>query len=161
MDNVTWIPIFAYLGAIGLFILGIAAMVFYTNLIRIILGLLLVQAGVNLFFITVGFRPHSAAPIFVDSAISQLNTVGMVDPIPQALVLTAIVIGVGVQALALALVIKVYKSFGTLEVPVLTAKIAALPNDKDRAMQTPMSAAQTEAGMTSAAPATTAQEQTA
>lgn len=158
MDNVNWIPAFTYLGAIGLIILGVSAMVFYTNLIRIILGLLLLEGGINLFFITVGYRPNSAAPIFVDSSISQLNTISMVDPVPQALVLTAIVIGVGVQALALALVIKVYKAFGTLEMPQLTAKIAALPTDTSQTSKASVATSQHEADM-SVQKSSTEQEQ--
>ncbi len=47
----------------------------------------------------------------------------MVDPIPQALVLTTIVIGVGIQALALALVIKTYKAYGTLDTQILARKL--------------------------------------
>jgi len=152
MDNVTWIPVFAYLGAIGLFILGIAAMVFYTNLIRIILGLLLLEAGVNLFLITVGYSTNSTAPILTDSSINPLNTVNMVDPIPQALVLTAIVIGVGVQALALALVIKIYQSFGTLEVPQLAAKVAALPATHSESSQTTITSIQAGTGVPLSSP---------
>ncbi len=127
MDNVTWIPIFAYLGAIGLLTLGIFAMVFYHDLIRMVLGLLLLESGVNLFLVTVGYRPYADAPILVDPALTNLHTIGMVDPVPQALVLTAIVIGVGVQALALALIIKIYRAFGTLDVRQIAKKIAAVP----------------------------------
>ncbi len=126
MGHESWIPIFAYLGAVGLFILGLFAMLFYHNMIRMILGLLLVESGVNLFLVTVGYRTHAKAPILTDSL---QNTTNMVDPIPQALVLTAIVIGVGVLALALALVIKTYQAFGTLDVRQLTLKIAHLPTD--------------------------------
>jgi len=50
------------------------------------------------------------------------ETTPVVDPVPQALVLTAIVIGVGVLALALALAIQVYRHYGTLDV----AKIKGL-----------------------------------
>jgi len=111
----------SYVGAIGLIILGIFAMVTFRHLIRIIFGLMLLEAGVNLFLITIGYRGEAVAPILVNG---ELPTAAMVDPIPQALVLTAIVIGVGVQALALALVIKTYKAYGTLDTQVLAQKIA-------------------------------------
>jgi multicomponent Na+:H+ antiporter subunit C len=119
MTETAWIYIFLYCGAIGLILLGIFAMVMYRNLIRIIFGLMLLEAGVNLFLITVGFRPNAVAPILVDG---QMPALAMVDPIPQALVLTAIVIGVGVQALALALIVKTYQAYGTLD----TQKLARL-----------------------------------
>jgi len=121
IEETAWIYIFSYCGAIGLILLGIFAMVMYRHLIRIIFGLILLEAGVNLFLITVGYRPNAVAPILVEG---QVPAAAMVDPIPQALVLTAIVIGVGVQALALALVVKTYKAYGTLDTKVLAEKIA-------------------------------------
>ncbi|TGO03516.1 hypothetical protein PN36_05670 [Candidatus Thiomargarita nelsonii] len=120
IEETAWIYIFSYCGAIGLILLGIFAMVMYRHLIRIIFGLILLEAGVNLFLITIGYRPNAVAPILVEGQIPA----AMVDPIPQALVLTAIVIGVGVQALALALVVKTYKAYGTLDTKVLAEKIA-------------------------------------
>lgn len=120
VDETAWIYIFSYCGAIGLILLGIFAMVMYRHLIRIILGLMLLEAGVNLFLITIGFRANAVAPILVEGQ----QTVAMVDPIPQALVLTAIVIGVGVQALALALVVKTYQAYNTLDTKELADKIA-------------------------------------
>jgi len=111
----------SYVGAIGLILLGIYAMVMFRHLIRIIFGLMLLEAGINLFLITIGYRGEAVAPILVNG---ELPTAIMVDPIPQALVLTAIVIGVGVQALALALVIKTYKAYGTLDTQILARKIA-------------------------------------
>lgn len=99
-----------YLGAIGLILLGIYCAISMGNLIRMLLGLTLLEAGVNLFLVAVGFRPDAAAPILLGK-----NLPAMVDPIPQALILTAIVIGVGVLALALALVVRIYDTHGTLD----------------------------------------------
>jgi multicomponent Na+:H+ antiporter subunit C len=113
--------ILSYTGAIGLILLGISAMVMCRHLIRIIFGLILLESGVNLFLITVGYRANAVAPILVDGKIPEA---AMVDPIPQALVLTAIVIGVAVQALALALVIKTYKAYRTLDTQELAQKLA-------------------------------------
>ncbi len=121
IEETAWLYIFSYCGAIGLILLGIFTIVMYRHLIRIIFGLMLLEAGVNLFLITTGYRPNAVAPILVEG---QIPAAAMVDPIPQALVLTAIVIGVGVQALALALVIKSYKAYGTLDTKVLAEKIA-------------------------------------
>ena len=92
-----------YGGAILLIAIGIYAMVARYNLMRVLLGLALVESGVNLFLVAIGFRPDAAAPIIVGG----VTDVPMVDPLPQALVLTAIVIGVGVLALAAALLIRV------------------------------------------------------
>lgn len=100
-----------YSGAIGLFLIGFYAMVAERHLIRNILGLALVESGVNLLLVAVGFRDGAAAPIL--KAGQAMGA--MVDPLPQALVLTAIVIGFGVLALALALVVRVYQAYGTLD----------------------------------------------
>jgi multicomponent Na+:H+ antiporter subunit C len=121
IEETAWIYILSYSGAIGLILLGIFAMVTYRHIIRVILGLMLLEAGVNLFLITIGYRANAVAPILVEGKIP---AAAMVDPIPQALVLTAIVIGVGVQALALALAIKTYKAYGTLDTKELAERIA-------------------------------------
>jgi len=120
IEETAWIYLLSYSGALGLILLGIIGMVISRHMIRIILGLMLLEAGVNLFLITIGYRANGVAPILVDGQIPAT----MVDPIPQALVLTAIVIGVGVQALALALVVKTYKAYGTLDTQELAEKIA-------------------------------------
>ncbi len=100
-----------YAGAIGLFLIGFYAMVAERHLIRNILGLVLVESGVNLLLVAVGFRDNAAAPILKAGQSAGM----MVDPLPQALVLTAIVIGFGVLALALALVVRVHQAYGTLD----------------------------------------------
>lgn len=118
-EQAAGVYLLSFIGAVGLILLGVFAVITYRHLIRIILGLGLLEAGVNLFLITVSFRPNAVAPIIGN------ETLPMVDPLPQALVLTAIVIGVSVQALLLALVVRVYKAYGTLDTRVLAEKIAA------------------------------------
>jgi hypothetical protein len=68
-----------------------------------------------------GFRYGAVAPIITQG---ESVTVAMVDPVPQALILTAIVIGVGVLALALALAVQTYKAYGTLDTRKLAEFIA-------------------------------------
>ena len=84
------------------------------NLIRMILSLAIAETGLHLVMIAVGYVRHGTAPI-LDSAAAASQTV---DPVPQALVLTAIVIGVAVNALLLALIIRLYRKKGTLDVEV-------------------------------------------
>lgn len=110
-----------YTGAIALIVIGLFAIVTRHHIIRILLGLTILEAGVNLMLVAGGFRADAIAPIITDA---QQAGVAMVDPIPQALILTAIVIGVGVLALALALTVEVYRSFGTLDTRELAARIA-------------------------------------
>ena len=81
------------------------------NLIRIILSLALAESGLHLVMIAVGFVKRGTAPIMNEAVAGPV-----VDPVPQALVLTAIVIGVAVNALLLALVIRMYRKKRTLDV---------------------------------------------
>ena len=107
-----------YAGALLLIVIGLYIIVSRHHAIRILLGLSLLQAGANLVLVTAGFREHAAAPIITGS-ITQGTA--MVDPVPQALILTTIVIGVGVLALALAICIKVHRVYGTLDMRQLVA----------------------------------------
>ena len=100
-----------YGGAFGLIFIGIYIVLVKRNLIKVIIGLSILDTGINLFLISLGYISKGTAPIFskIDMEIAR-----MVDPVPQALVLTAIVIGVAVLALALTLAIRLYHNYGTL-----------------------------------------------
>ncbi len=100
-----------YAGAIGLIAIGVAGMALSRHGFRIVLALALAEAGANLLLVLGGFREGGVAPILVGGG----NTASMVDPVPQAMVLTAIVIGVGVQALAIALLIQVKEHLGPID----------------------------------------------
>jgi multicomponent Na+:H+ antiporter subunit C len=101
-----------YIGAFGLVFIGLFIMLVKRNLIKVIIGLSLLETGVNLFLIAVGYINKGTAPIFTKSGMEDGP---MVDPVPQALVLTAIVIGVAVLALALSLAIRLYQHYGVLD----------------------------------------------
>lgn len=104
--------IIGYIGAFGLIIIGLAILIYKKNMIKMILGLGVLDSGINLLIITIGYKVSGIAPIFtMDSKGVEV----FVDPIPQALTLTSIVIGASVTALAAALVIKVKEHYGTIE----------------------------------------------
>jgi multicomponent Na+:H+ antiporter subunit C len=100
-----------YFGAFSLIFIGLYIVLVKKNLIKVIIGLSIIDTGINLFLIAVGYIKGGTAPIFSKSGLKASD---MVDPVPQALVLTAIVIGVAVLALALSLAVKLYKHYGTL-----------------------------------------------
>lgn len=101
-----------YVGAFGLIFIGLLTILVKHNLIKVIIGLSILDTGINLFLISVGYINRGTAPIFSREGIDPEH---MVDPVPQALVLTAIVIGVAVLALALALAVKLYQHYGVLD----------------------------------------------
>lgn len=107
-----------YSGAIGLIAIGGAGMILSNHLFRMILALSIAESGANLLLIVAGFRWDAVAPI-IEGAIQGK----MVDPIPQAMVLTSIVIGVGVQALALTLVVRLRQAYGTLDAREIRARM--------------------------------------
>ena len=102
---------FPFIAVAALVMIGLYAIIFKHNLIKIVIGITLVESGVNLFLITLGYRENSIAPIFTGA--SQLSPMSL--PVPQALTLTSIVIGVAVLALMLSLIIHIYKQYGTLD----------------------------------------------
>ena len=103
--------IVSYITAALLIALGLYTLIAKKELMKMVIGICLFDYGANLLLVTVGFNPGGTAPIF---SFSDLQP-GMffVDPVPQALTLTAIVIGACVTALALALVVKLKQKFGT------------------------------------------------
>ncbi|SHE76904.1 Membrane bound protein complex subunit mbxG [Marinitoga hydrogenitolerans DSM 16785] len=98
---------------IGLILIGIYGLLTQKNLIKIVVALNVLEIGVNLFIISIGYVNDGVAPILFKGVVSNKNI--FVDPLPQALVLTAIVIGVGVTALALTVARKLYEKYKTLE----------------------------------------------
>lgn len=106
-----------YAGAIGLIVVGISGIVIAKNLFRILLSLVIAEAGANMMLVLAGFRYDAIAPIITGQGQQ------MVDPVPQAMVLTAIVIGVGIQALALSLIMKVYRAYGTLDICEISRRL--------------------------------------
>ncbi|MBN1595182.1 cation:proton antiporter subunit C [candidate division FCPU426 bacterium] len=90
-------------------IIGLATMLMRKNIIKIIMGLGLVEGAVNLFLVALGYRQDGIAPIFTNAPSTH-----MVLPTVQAMVLTSIVIGVATLALLLSFAIYIYQKYGTL-----------------------------------------------
>lgn len=108
-----------YVGAIGLVAIGALGLVLCDHLFRMLLALGIAESGANLLLILTGYRPDATAPIIGYGPVGA----SMVDPLPQVLVLTAIVIGVGVQAMAVSMLVRVYRAYGTLDVRELRRRM--------------------------------------
>ncbi len=96
-----------------LFLIGLYGVLTRKNIIKIIIGLCVMEYSLNLFFIMTGYIEGGVAPI-VD--LNAAGSVRYVDPLPQAFVLTAIVIGLATTALLLAIAIKLYKKYKTFDI---------------------------------------------
>ena len=101
-----------YILCMVLFSVGLYCIMRKRNLIKIIIGLIICEYAVNLFFVLLGYRMEGRAPIHSPDQ----GVANMVDPIPQALVLTAIVIGLAVTGLVVAIAIRIYEKYGTFDI---------------------------------------------
>lgn len=95
-----------------LFLIGLYCIATKKNLIKIIVGLAIVEYAVNLFLVLLSYRVGGHAPIINLAAPEWIY----VDPLPQALVLTSIVIGLAVLALMVAIALRIYERYGTLDI---------------------------------------------
>lgn len=99
-----------------LILIGLYGALTNRNILRMIVAFTVANTGVNLVMVAVGYLHGRTAPI-LDAAVPVAEAAArIIDPVPQALVLTAIVIGVGVTALMLAYAYKLYESKRTLDI---------------------------------------------
>lgn len=98
--------------SIILFGIGFATLMFHRNLVKKIIGMNIMDSSIFLFFIAKGYIFGKEAPIITDS-FKGVNA--YVNPIPTALMLTGIVVALSTTAFALALTIKLYNAYGTVD----------------------------------------------
>lgn len=106
----------AIITGVLIILLGLYAILTNKNIIKIILGFALFDTGIHILMVGIGYIKGKTAPILDNAVNADKAANQIVDPIPQALVLTAIVIGLGITALMLAYAMKLYKKKRTLEI---------------------------------------------
>lgn len=94
-----------------LLMIGFYAIVARTNLIKKVIGLSIFQTSVFLMYISMGKVQGGTAPIIVPG----LENAVFSNPLPQVLILTAIVVGISTTALALSIVVRIREEYGTIE----------------------------------------------
>lgn len=94
-----------------LLLIGLYAVIAKVNLVKRMLGLNIFQAAVFLLYITMDKVEGGTAPIFVAGATETVFS----NPLPQVLILTAIVVGIATTALGLAVVVRIREEYGTVE----------------------------------------------
>jgi len=106
-----------------LFMIGLYCAVVKKNMVKIVIGIMVMEYAVNLFLIMLGYRAGGVAPIVgKDQLASTMGQVlptfinSSVAPLPQALVLTAIVISLGSLALMISICIRTYQRYGTFDI---------------------------------------------
>ena len=99
-----------------LILIGLYGVVSSRQTLKIVISVVIIQHGVHLLLLLIGYRNAGTPPI-MDAGESVTSFAGVaVDPLPQALVLTSIVIGLGVLALMAALCVRLYERYGTFDV---------------------------------------------
>lgn len=95
--------------SILLFFIGFGGLIVRRNMVKSIISVGIMQAAVILYFLSASHVTGSVTPIGVDGLAASV----VADPLPQALMITEIVIGVGITAAALTLFIHLYHQYGT------------------------------------------------
>ena len=117
-NNVTYIV---------LMMIGFYAMTGKTNLVKKLVGMNIFQWSIILFIVSLSAKRGATIPIVLEShdhgEIPVIDALDYVNPLPQVLMLTAIVVGLATTGVALALLLQIYKRYGTLEEDELLEKI--------------------------------------
>jgi len=102
--------------------IGLYGMLVKKNYIKKVIGMTIFQAAIILFFIIAGYKEFATVPVR-DPGLSTENVDAYINPLPHALMLTAIVVGVATVGVALSLLIRVYARYGTLDEDALEDKM--------------------------------------
>ncbi len=94
---------------------GFYIMIARHNLVKKILGLSIFQTGIFYFYVGLGKIDGATAPIFVEGSIHPTAPVVYSNPLPHVLILTAIVVSVATMAVGLALIVRIYEKYGSIE----------------------------------------------
>jgi multicomponent Na+:H+ antiporter subunit C len=100
---------YVYWVLFAVMLIGLYVVISHGNLLKKLIGLTLFQVGIFLFFISLGKVTGGSAPIISDGVETYSH------PLPQVLILTAIVVGVATLAVGLALAVRIFESYGTVE----------------------------------------------
>lgn len=104
---------YAYALVFVLMAVGLYMLIANDNLVKKVIGINLFQTAIFLFFVTTAFVEGGAAPVV--PAVENPGELMVASPLPHVIVLTAIVVGVSLTAVGLALVVRIYNAYGTLQ----------------------------------------------
>ena len=108
------------MAAMILFGIGFTTLLLHKNMIKKIIGFSMMDSAIYLFLAAKGYIAGRTAPIVVDGVQAME---AYINPIPAGLVLTGIVVSVSVTALMLALTVRLYRRYHTLDIDEITAQV--------------------------------------
>ena len=127
-----------YLIYVVLLLIGLYAMIAKNNLIKKLIGMSVFQTAIILFYVSIGVKEDATIPIYLPEhdphgehaharggpeALSRGQVATYANPLPHVLMLTAIVVGVATLGLALAVCLRIYQGYGTIEEDELLVKL--------------------------------------
>jgi multicomponent Na+:H+ antiporter subunit C len=114
-----------YLGAVALFAIGLYTVLTKRNLVKIVMGLSLIEASTYVLLLSIAYRANSTAPVLLDPpggrSPAQLAEGNVADPILQNICLTAIVIGIAVTAVILAVTVRIAQHYRSMDADQIRA----------------------------------------
>lgn len=114
---------YVYWVLVAVILIGLYVVISHGNLLKKLIGLSMAQVGVFLFFISLGKVDGGSAPIISPEVQTYSH------PLPQVLILTAIVVGVATLAVGLALAVRIFESYGSLEEETVSERDAGRATD--------------------------------
>jgi multicomponent Na+:H+ antiporter subunit C len=113
---------YPYWVALGLLMLGLYTMIAHRNLLKKAVGMTIFQTAIILFFLLLAVKREATLPIVSPGAV---DPAGFMNPLPHALMLTAIVVMVATSGVAMAILIRLYARYGSLEEDVIAERVAS------------------------------------
>jgi multicomponent Na+:H+ antiporter subunit C len=112
---------YPYWVAIGLLMVGLYTMIAQRNFVKKLVGMTIFQTAIILFFLLLSVKRHATLPI-IEGGVS--DPARYMNPLPHVLMLTAIVVAVATSGMALAIVVRLYARYGSVEEDVVAAAVA-------------------------------------
>jgi len=104
-----------------LMMIGLYAIIAKNNLVKKLVGMNIFQTAIILFFVSISYKTGATIPIIRNAhgpghiTPESIDAAAYMNPLPHVLMLTAIVVSVATFGVALAIAVKVYREYGTLE----------------------------------------------
>ncbi|MTV24333.1 cation:proton antiporter subunit C [Nitriliruptoraceae bacterium ZYF776] len=113
---------YAYVVVLALLAIGLYGMLAIGNLAKKLVGMVIFTTAIYLFFIT-GSQVVDGAPPIIDDRLGT-DPAAYADPLPHLLILTAIVVGVGVLGVGLALLVRIHRAHGTFDEAIVADRLS-------------------------------------
>jgi multicomponent Na+:H+ antiporter subunit C len=111
-----------YAAVVVLLVLGLYTIIAQRNLLKKLVGMTIFQTAIMLFFLLSSAKRQGALPIVPSGPV---DPAAYMNPLPHALMLTAIVVMVASTGVALAILIRLYAAYGSLEEDVIAERVLA------------------------------------